>query len=72
MLRGPHKCGVKGSRCSKDEKRKRGISKEQVCVKLGKQFIFNYVKYLNKYITMYYNKVRTQKYLNVNYRLFTN
>lgn len=32
MPREPHKRGVKGSRSSKDEKRKRGISKEQVCV----------------------------------------
>jgi len=27
-----HKRGIKGSRNNKDEKRKRGISKEQVCV----------------------------------------
>ena len=32
MPREPHKRGVKGSKSSKDEKRKRGVSKEQVCV----------------------------------------
>lgn len=32
MPREPHKRGVKGSRSSADEKRKRGISQEQVCV----------------------------------------
>lgn len=32
MPREPHKRGVKGSRNSKDDKRKRGISKEQICV----------------------------------------
>jgi hypothetical protein len=32
MPRKAHKRGVKGSYSSKDEKRKRGISKEQVCV----------------------------------------
>lgn len=32
MPRKAHKRGVKGSRSNKDEKRKRGISREQVCV----------------------------------------
>ena len=32
MPRKAHKRGVKGSRSSKDERLKRGISKEQICV----------------------------------------
>ncbi len=32
MSRNAHMRGVKGSKSSKTEKRKRGISKEQVCV----------------------------------------
>ncbi len=32
MPRNAHKSGVKGSQRNKTEKRKRGISKEQVCI----------------------------------------